>query len=90
MIELDAGAVPAGASPAGLVSAIGVDTLEIDPDFTPVPMSNTPGATGTVVLRGTVDEQRLAELNAAAPVVAVWKDTPIAPFGPEEESPSQG
>ncbi len=35
----------------------------------------------TVVVRGTVPADKIAELEARADVVKVWRDTPIAPFG---------
>ncbi len=34
----------------------------------------------TVIVRGTIDPAKIAELEAQPNVVKVWKDTPIAPF----------
>jgi len=80
MVELSAaghGAYPAAHQ---LVEGLEVDGFELDDEFEPVPMGSAAG--DTLVVRGTIAGDQLHALRAAGAVVAVWKDTPIAPFGP--------
>lgn len=52
-----------------------------DEDFDPVPMGEGTDH-ATYVVRGTVGG---AEPPGARGVVGVWRDTPVAPFGPEPD-----
>jgi subtilisin family serine protease len=59
--------------------------LELDAEFSPVPMSGggegLSGAPASFILRGTVaNEDDLKRLEADPKVLRVWKDTPIEPF----------
>ncbi len=73
----------------GLAAGLNVPGLEIDPSYPPVPIkgSSEEGAASdaateqTVIVRGMIEESKIAELEAQADVVKVWKDTPIQPFG---------
>src|SRR4051794_30300076 len=49
----------------------------VDADYEPVPMQ---GEQPTFIVRGTIDDSRIADLEAVPGVVRVWRDTPIAPF----------
>jgi hypothetical protein len=85
MVELR---VPAGEEPtaalavARTLSAAGFD---LDAGYDPVPMSPPAGAAAadeaTVIVRGTVASERIAELEAHRRVARVWRDTRIEPFG---------
>jgi serine protease AprX len=83
--------VPRGQRGQQLLSAalsVGVPGFQVDADYAPVPLSAHPelaadlAAAGeeTVIIRGTVDAGKSAELEAQPNVVRVYKDTPIAPF----------
>lgn len=68
--------------------ALKVPNFELDPTFSPISM--TPPrehaerlqAEGeeVFIVRGTIDQDHLPELEAQPTVVKVWRDTPIAPF----------
>ena len=68
--------------------ALAVPGFDLDPDYTPVPVSPPPedaaaleGAGQTLLLvRGTIDPDRIADLEAQDGVARVWRDTPIEPF----------
>ena len=73
--------------------AASVDTLDfqVDPDYEPIPLSapesenaQARGAFApteqTVIIRGKIAPDKIADLEAQANVVKVWRDTPIAPF----------
>ncbi len=72
-------------SPAAMQDA----GFEINSDYEPVPVagSQEEGTRGddedVVVVRGSIEPQRIAELEARPDVVRVWRDTPIAPFAVE-------
>ncbi|MFQ5528619.1 MAG: hypothetical protein ACE5GX_20485 [Thermoanaerobaculia bacterium] len=61
----------------------------LDGDYDPIPMSPPPematameAAHETLALvRGMIEESRIAELEADEKVVSVWRDTQIAHFG---------
>jgi subtilisin family serine protease len=81
--------VPQGTPGAFAMAAVNeMPGFETDHEFSAVPMQSEPGegmgltgaAEETVIVRGTVDEDKLAELEARADVVRVFKDTEIAPF----------
>ncbi|MCA1564495.1 MAG: S8 family peptidase [Acidobacteria bacterium] len=63
-------------------------SFQLDDTYPPVPVSPDPSqprnATAAnenvVVVRGMVDEDKMAELEAQPDVVKVWRDTKIAPF----------
>ncbi len=84
--------VPRGSGPAAAfqsIAAIDVPGFEPDRDYQPVPVSSVPElapsleAAGeeVVLLRGTIEEGKITELESRGPVVRVWKDTPVQPFG---------
>lgn len=63
--------------------------LKVDPTYPAVPVApaaNMPAAiaaSGThdiIVVRGTIDDSKIAELEAHPDVVKVWRDSKIAPF----------
>lgn len=90
MVELR---LPTGEEPSAVVRAAALDAagFERDASFEPVPMSSPPAGArgaaqgGTVLVRGTVPESRLAELEARDGVVKAWADTPVEPFGGDPE-----
>lgn len=52
-----------------------------DEDYPPVPMGSGPTGPGTVIVRGTVDdEDAVRELTLREDVVAVWDEGEVAPF----------
>ncbi|MBW4604674.1 MAG: S8 family serine peptidase [Calothrix sp. FI2-JRJ7] len=65
-----------------------IDSFRLDTAYEPVPVA--PGSNivasimaaneETYIIRGEVEERRIAELEAQPSVVKVYKDTPIAPF----------
>ena len=65
-----------------------VESLELDRDYEPVPTTPMPEIAASVeaageevvTVRGVIDEERLAELEARDEVVAVWRDTYVEPF----------
>ncbi len=56
-------------------------SFDVDQDYPPVPMGGGAAGSGTVIIRGTVDDaeaaRRLAERDD---VVAVWDEGEVAPF----------
>ena len=88
------GAGAAGAAGAMQAAGLSVPGFQLDPSYEPVPLGATgaPGGggqavrsaasgSGTVIVRGTIEPGKRAELEAQPNVVKVWNDTPIAPFG---------
>lgn len=82
--------VPQG-TPSAFATAAAAEMpgFETDHEWGAVPMSSAAGegtsfaegaAEETVIVRGTIDEDKLAELESRPDVVRVFKDTPIAPF----------
>lgn len=71
-----------------LAASIKTPSFQADPDFDAIPVSPHPeqaaslAASGeeVVIVRGTVDEDKINELKAQPNVVNVWRDTTIAPF----------
>lgn len=70
-----------------------------DPDFPAIPMGSSGGgglaadssaANDTIIVRGTVDEDKIQDLESNPNVVKVYKDTPIAPFRSAESDPAGG
>jgi subtilisin family serine protease len=95
LIEMRALPGAARSAALGAAGAMGIPGLEVDPAFTPVPMSQPapPGGDGgaralssragagdTIVVRALVDEAAIADVERQPDVVRVWRDTPIAPF----------
>ncbi len=81
-----------GTGSPGLESAspaLDIEGLELDRDYEPVPTTPLPEIAASVeaageevvTVRGEIDEERIAELEARDDVVAVWRDTPVEPFG---------
>ncbi len=68
------------------MEALSQPGIRIDHEFAPVPMGQPDGqgmtsGTETVVVRATLeDEGQMRDLQSHPDVIAVWKDTPIAPF----------
>jgi hypothetical protein len=61
--------------------------LEPDPELEPVPMneqgSGAQRRPTSLIVTGTVSDQAAIEALERLPnVIKVWRDTPIAPFGP--------
>ena len=97
--------VPNSKAPsAELRMATGIQTsgFRVDSSYEPIPMGpaprpeNQPGrlaaaaAQETVIIRGTIPADRIAELEAQPNVVKVWKDTKIAPFASSIAPKSKG
>ena len=65
-----------------------VSGFTMDSDYTPIPISSQPEQAAslarageqTVIVRGTIDADKIEQLEAQENVISVWKDTPIAPF----------
>ncbi len=81
------------AKPASHALTVGANlplpSFQLDMSYEPVPVSPHPDKAAslaasneqTVLVRGTIDASKIAELEAQPNVVKVWKDTEIAPFG---------
>lgn len=52
-----------------------------DETYAPVPMPDK----DTVVIRGQVENEKVADLQSTRGVVAVWSDPKIGPFGPIQQ-----
>ena len=88
--------------PKGQAKALAVQTaarlnvpgFQVDPSYEPVSINPTPDQTArassateeSVIIRGTIDESRIAEVEAQPNVIKVWNDTKIAPFNDLQES----
>lgn len=80
--------VPAGQSMAALrIAQTVVPSLRLDPGYEPVPVAPSPhhaarmgAGEEVVVVRGTIEENKIDELRARPEVVGVWKDAKIEPF----------
>ena len=93
LVEMRVGAGQGARAAASALAALSVPGLTVDADYTPVPMPPMGRATrdsapaeSTVILRASIDPQRIAEVERQPGVVRVWKDTPIAPFQHLEET----
>ena len=89
MVEL---LVPAAEDPVrALDHAVALERsgLTLDRSYAPVPMSAPPEQAATeevagqqrVLVRGTIEQSRIGELEAISEVASVVPDTPVAPFG---------
>jgi serine protease AprX len=92
LIELRVPAARGAASVLEVAAGLGIPGFQLDQSYEPVPVSPPSGPSGeargasapegeTVIVRGTVDPSKIAEIEAQDNVVKVWKDGPIAPFG---------
>lgn len=71
-----------------LAASIKSPSFQADPDFDAIPLRSPPeqvaslAASGkeVVIVRGTVDEDKIKDLEAQPNVVKVWRDTHIEPF----------
>lgn len=75
--------VPAGVDPSApaLARLLEDAPVRLDPEFTPASSGDAPDGTRLYVVRGDIEERRWEELERHPRVHAVWKDTPIEPFG---------
>lgn len=77
-----------GALAMQATAGIEVPSFELDSNFEAIPISPPPNQAAalaaaneeTIVVRGFIEEDKIAELELQPNVVKVWKDTPIAPF----------
>ena len=79
-----------------MASGIISPSFQLDSEYEPVSVKPSPtqevalaaAEEETVIVRGTIDEDKISELEAQPNVVKVWRDTRIAPFGnvTEEEA----
>jgi serine protease AprX len=83
--------VPAGQNMAAVrqvALGLAVSSLTLDPNYEPVPVSPSPdiaermAAAGeqVVVVRGTIESNKIPELEARAEVLKAWRDPEVAPF----------
>lgn len=79
-------------------AALSVPGFQLDTDYEPMPVGAPPEQAAAfeaareslVLVRGTVaDESGIEELEKQDNVFSVWRDTPIAPFGPASGSPAR-
>jgi ABC-type taurine transport system substrate-binding protein len=69
-------------------TGLSVPGFELDTSYDPIPVGSPPDLEAnmaeaneqTVIVRGTIDAEKIKELEARPDVVKVWKDTLIAPF----------
>ena len=89
--------VPAGQSMAAVqrvALGLAVSSLTLDPNYQPVPVSPSPdmaermAAAGeqVVVVRGTIESNKIPELEARAEVLKAWRDSEVQPFAPAMKS----
>jgi subtilisin family serine protease len=79
----------------GQTSGFDIDGFKLDQEFEPVvlpaPKTNEGQASGldTYIVRATLSSKKLIKQLKERPEVAdVWKDTPISPFGMDEDEPN--
>ena len=73
---------------ADLAGDFGVSDFQLDTEYAPVPIKPSAEMAGAVeaedeevvLVRGTIDQSRIQELERQPQVIRVWKDTPVAPF----------
>nr|AGC72812.1 hypothetical protein [uncultured bacterium A1Q1_fos_485] len=93
LVELRVPTARAALSAFAAAATVATVDFQVDPNYEPVPLI-PPASEGaqpraalsapaeqTVIIRGTIDPNKIAELEAQPNVVKVWRDTPIAPFG---------
>lgn len=75
------------ANALGMAQAMNVPGFELDTSYDPVPMSassDQEGLTSTneevAILRGKIEVNRIAELEAQPNVIKVWRDSQVSPF----------
>ncbi len=76
----------------GVSQSVGtkVASFQLDTNYEPVPVNASSDAAASLlaedeeayIIRGEVEESKIAELEAQPNVLKVYKDTPIAPFNP--------
>ena len=77
-----------GAAAMESAASLDVPAFQVDVDYRPVPMGETAtgaasrdeGGEDTYIVRGTIEQDKLQELEAQPDVVSVYRDTPIQPF----------
>jgi len=81
---------------AAMAERLDLPGFHLDPTYDPVPVAApadlealtlAAGDEEVVVVRGTVDRDKRAELEQRPDVVRIWKDTLIAPFAPTMTAP---
>lgn len=88
LVELRVPAAAPASAALQHAASFSVPGFQVDHGYEPVPMSPSPDQAAqlavageqTVIVRGSVDANRIAELEAQPGVVKVWKDTRLAPF----------
>ena len=88
LVELRVPARVGAAEALQMAGDVGIQGFELDAAYDPVPVSGhadagaAPAAADeqVVIVRGTVQPDKRAELEAQPNVIKVWDDTPIAPF----------
>src|SRR4051794_22204688 len=91
--------VPSGQGTAFAMQAantLNVPGFQVDSTYDPVPVSATPthapqlaaANEEAVIVRGTIDESRIPDLEAQPNVLKVWRDTRIAPCSATPVTPS--
>jgi hypothetical protein len=90
LVEMRTSGARAAGGSLQAATAFASSGFTVDDSFDVIPMKpakdTTAGARGqpaeeTVIVRGLIDEARIAELESRPEVVRVWRDTPIQPFG---------
>jgi serine protease AprX len=88
LVEFRISTTQAASDALQMATGVQVTSFQPDTSYDPIPVNPAPdqaarlAASGeqTVIIRGTIEANRIPELEAQANVVRVWKDTPIKPF----------
>ena len=88
LVEMRIPGALSAAAALQMVSEIEVHTFQLDTNYTPVSVSSKPedkeqleaANEEVVIVRGTIEESKIPELESQPNVIKVWKDTRIAPF----------
>jgi len=99
LIELRIPASQAASDGVRMAARMNLPGFQVDTSYEAVPMApahdqaakSAAAGEQTIVIRGTIETDKIPQLEAQPNVVKVWKDTPIAPFGAmlleEEQTP---
>jgi serine protease AprX len=87
LVELELPSGERSLTPEGIFGFAPAE-LSVDESYAPVPIAPSPSTStersvergATVIIRGRITEDRIPRLRSQPGVVAVWLDTPIAPF----------
>jgi subtilisin family serine protease len=88
LVELRIPVSEAAVNAMNVAAGFTASNFQLDSSYEPIPVYASPDQAAelasageqTVIVRGTIEAGKIAELEAQPNVVKVWMDTPIAPF----------